>query len=452
VLYRAAGIAHKTLKILLGKEIADYSGDFFEIIEEGIYSISKINDRKPAYLNDARILLNSNEVLSKDLFYGENVGTNIKVEHEKEAGNKSKRWSIPEDPASAWLWCLQRSIVGEGFKNSGFCLNGFIWDKDRFCLSSWIWTSAAVARYLVKCGDLKRACIISEAFFREQQECGGWIVRYDFSGSNVYPMLAPNDSAYIANNCMLALYRATHENIYLESARKCASWIMRTMRPDGLVSNGYNMASSAWEDSCVIVDTGFTAGLFASLFEITGEVEYRVFLERFVKKFVKCFFNEADSLFATSINKNGEHQGGYFSRGQAWALEGLIPAYEATAKPDLFELIESCVRVIITKQRRDGSWPYNLAHTFMGEDCKGTPVIALALLRWQEHSSYRAEIQRACTAALRWCEKNTAMAGPAAGMIFSYSFEGAVVHHAYSSTAFVYASAYALELKQKLVE
>ena len=263
--YRAIGIVHRILKKLLGKETADYDGSFIAISEEGLYLIYKIDINKPSYFNDKQVLMSKSEIQSKALFYGENVGINIKVKCKKDSETEIVECNIiPEDPASAWLFCLKNSIVGNGFKNTGLCLNGYILDIHQFCLSSWIWTSAAVARFFVKSADLDRARVISEAFLREQQECGGWIVRYDFSGLNVYPMLAPNDSAYIANNSLLALYRATHEVVYLEGARKCASWIMKTVRPDGLVSNGFNISSSSWEDGCIIIDTGFTAGLFAS--------------------------------------------------------------------------------------------------------------------------------------------------------------------------------------------
>lgn len=86
----------------------------------------------------------------------------------------------------------------------------------------------------------------------------------------------------------------------------------------------------------------------------------------------------------------------------------------------------------------------------MGKDCKGTSVIGLVLIRWYRYSNHKRDILISCKAAENWCEKNTALSGPETGMIFSYSFEGAVVHSPYTTTAFVYASAYALELKKEL--
>lgn len=48
--------------------------------------------------------------------------------------------------------------------------------------------------------------------------------------------------------------------------------------------------------------------------------------------------------------------------------------------------------------------------------------------------------------------EHTAVYGEAAGGIFSYTIEGATVHHMYTSTAFVYGSSYVLEVYNGLQE
>jgi rhamnogalacturonyl hydrolase YesR len=452
MLYKIAAIVHKLLKSFFNKKAKKFKGDFFYIYKNGFFTISKNDISKTAYINDEIFSSKYAIVSSANLFFGENAGINIKIEASQSSVIQEDMDFRSGSAFYAWLYCLKNAIIKEGFRNSGFCINGYTFEENQYCLSSWIWTSAAVARCFLEFGDLKRAKIIANAFIREQQQCGAWIVRYDFSENAIVPMLAPNDSAYIAKNCLLSLYIATHEDIYLDCAIKCASWIMQNCRFDGLVSNGFNLAISKWEEEFIIVDTGFTAGLFAALFKITGKIKYRNFLESFIITFVKKFFDKDCFLFATSIDRNGKKLGGYFARGQAWALEGLIPAYEVLGHMHLFELIESCINAIIDKQNKNGSWPYNLSRRYMGEDCKGTSVIALSLIKWYKYSSFKEKILKSCKAALEWCEKHTEMDGPQAGMIFSYSFEGAVVHHPYSSTAFIYATAYALELKKALDE
>ena len=71
--------------------------------------------------------------------------------------------------------------------------------------------------------------------------------------------------------------------------------------------------------------------------------------------------------FCTSIDKNNHHFGGMFARGQAWALEGLIPAYRILREDSIREVIDHTVGNLMKQQRRDGGWPYNLSRKMMGE-------------------------------------------------------------------------------------
>ena len=61
-----------------------------------------------------------------------------------------------------------------------------------------------------------------------------------------------------------------------------------------------------------------------------------------------------------------------------------------------------------------------------------------------------ARIKESALKALDWCRKHTNIEGEAKGGIFSFCLEGAVVHDLYTSCAFVYASAYAIELNHML--
>lgn len=326
---------------------------------------------------------------------------------------------------------------------------GYIADCSSWCLPSWIWTNAAAVRCLCEEGCLDEACRLGELLLSEQCSCGGWVVRNDYDRSGAKPMLAPNDSAYIANNACLTLYMHTRDVKYLNAARRCADWIINTARPDGMVYLGYNMRDERWENDCVIVDVGFTAGLFARLYELTQEGSYKSYLKRFTERYIELFYEPGSHCFATSIDRNDKRQGGLFGRGQAWALEGLVPAYRITQDERLRIVIEANVEALLQQQLRNGAWPYNLAKPLMGEDCKAVSVIAKDLMDWYViHPS--PDIYIAAQKALDWCCQHTATSGEAAGGIFSYCLEGAIVHNLYTSTAFVYASAYAIELVKQL--
>lgn len=360
-----------------------------------------------------------------------------------------KMGAKPADAGMLWDSFIRNAQIPTGLDHAGTLYAGYIGEAQEWCLPSWIWTNAATVRAYCANSSIDKAKALADKLAAQQQECGGWIVRNDYDKQGAIPMLAPNDSAYMANNAFVELYLATKEQKYLDIARKCADWIIETARPDGIVYTGYNMRDEKWDKSCVIVDTGFTGGLFSRLYEITKEEKYLVFLKRFVDKYIELFFIPSAHGFCTSIDKNDRQQGGMFGRGQAWALEGLIPAYKVLKDEKVKAVIDDTINNLIKVQCKNGGWAYNLTKPLMGEDCKAVSVIAKDMMDWYAITKDERSRQSA-EKALEWCRMHTAIEGEAKGGIFSFCMEGAIVQNLYTSCAFVYASAYAIELEQML--
>jgi rhamnogalacturonyl hydrolase YesR len=351
---------------------------------------------------------------------------------------------------SFWENFIDNSIIPEGYKFSGLLYTGFISSNiDQWCLPSWLWTNAATVRLYCNQGNIERATCLGVLLKKRQLDCGGWIVRNDYNSKGSIPVLAPNDSAYIANNAFIELYRVTKNIEYLNVAIKCADWIMETAREDGLVWTGYDFKNKKWLKDHIIVDTGFTAALFANLVEITNNPKYKIFLKKFTDQYIKLFYNEPKNGFATSLNFENKQNGGMFARGQAWALEGLIPTYKVLKTERIAKVIDETISNIIKNQSKDGGWPYNFSKPFLGQDCKGVAVIAKNLMDWNGLKPNKL-IVNSSKKALEWSANHTANQGEAKGGIFSFCMEGAVVHNLYTSTAFVYTSAYAIELHNAL--
>lgn len=350
---------------------------------------------------------------------------------------------------SFWRSFINSSLIPDGLEHAGTLYAGYIGETKEWCLPSWIWTNAATVRMYCVTGMIPEAQKLAKHLADYQQESGGWIVRNDYDEFGAIPMLAPNDSAYIANNAFIELYLSTKKLKYLEIARRCADWIIETARPDGIVYTGYNMRDKKWDKNCVIVDTGFTGGLFSRLYEITHEEKYLNFLKCFIDKYIDLFYIPATHGFCTSIDKNDRQQGGMFGRGQAWALEGLIPAYLVLKDAKVKAVIDCTIDNLIQLQCKNGGWAYNLTKPLMGEDCKAISVIAKAMMEWYVITKDE-RCRQSAERALDWCRKHTAIEGEAKGGIFSFCIEGGVVQNLYTSCAFVYASAYAIELEQIL--
>lgn len=350
-----------------------------------------------------------------------------------------------------WKKFIESATIPADYRNSGLLYAGFIKEEGNWCLPSWIWTNAAVVRWYCKSGEIEKAKALGNRIISLQQDCGGWIVRNDYGKEGVSPQLAPNDSCYIALNCCLKLYEITKDKKYLSSAERCARWVIETAREDGLVWFAFDTRKQEWIKSRNIVDTGFTAGLFANLFDLTGKEEYRTFLTSFVKKYIEVFYKKNEKCFSTAIDGNDIQYGGAFGRGQGWALEGLIPAYKVLKTEEIRTVIKDTIETLLRFQTDDGGWAYNLFKPLMGEDCKAVPVIANCFIDWYEIEKDE-RLKKAILKALNWCVKHTATDSIAEGGIFSFTIEGAIVHHMYTNTAFTYGSSYALEIEHWIKE
>lgn len=456
MIYNIYGWLHKTAKKFLGYNkhinyrMVNISDETFSFDKEKILQEWNKND----YVNNINQIdfdLNLKDVypieniIRKDSFLFLDDTYGLKENKEKIVFNVTEKESTAK-----WMEFVKKSQIPMGFKNGGLHYAGFILEELEWCLPSWVWTNAAIVRMYCKQGNLDKARNLAEKILTLQEDNGGWVVRNDYNNMGAIPVLAPNDSAYIANNCCLVMYNATHESKYLLSAQKCADWIIKSARSDGMVYIGFDTEKKEWLKENNIVDVGFTAGLFAELYRITEDSRYYEFLKKFTEAYIKIFYLEDKKGFATSVNAADIPQGGMFGRGQAWALEGLIPAYIVTKDEKIKEIINNTIETILINQTSSGGWPYNFSRKLMGVDCKATSVVACSLMKWYKLDPNYKELKIASQKAYEWCIEHTASNGTCRGGIFSYTVEGAIVHHLYTNTAFVYGSSYAIELEEYL--
>lgn len=434
------------------KLFVSFNDDDFE---KGYYKYSSLFEGH--YVND---ILVSNKLEKSSVFPVENLladKTGFNILCHSYLSKDKFRDSFCKDQKEAsefWKLFLKTSKIPNGYKYGGLLYGGFIKEYQEWCLPSWIWTNAAIVRYYCSTNNINEALEIGELLLKYQHRSGGWIVRNDYGVHHVKPLLAPNDSAYIANNACLEIYKHTGDNRFLKAAKKCADWIMINKRDDGLVFFGFDTVTGQWEKNHNIVDIGFTAALFAELYQLTKKTEYLEYLQSFSKAYIKAFYDKNKKRFCSSIGLNDVQRGIGFARGQAWALEGLISTYKLLKSDIIAETVNATVSSLLSKQNVDGSWPRELDKPKLGSDCKGTSVIARSILRWTEtmapdYTAYEKAMQ-AVKNSMEWCSTHTLRNGEGAGGIYSFCYEGAIVHHPYTSTAFVYGSSYALEIYELL--
>lgn len=456
MIYEFYGILHKNAKKFLNKNkkskyrMVSIPSTKFDYYKSNILSEKKEDD----YINNIDDI--SDALTIKDVYPIENIIRRNSFKfldntYDKKMNTaKLHLGATDENCQDLWLKFISNSQIPLQYKNGGLHYAGYILEENEWCLPSWIWTNAAIVRMYCSINMIDEAKRIADTLVKLQDQSGGWIVRNDYNEKGAIPVLAPNDSSYIANNCCLSLYLHSKEEKYLNAAKKCADWIISTSRPDGLVYLGYDCKNKKWLKKCNIVDIGFTGGFFANLYTITKEEKYLIFLRKFIGKYIEVFYSEKNQGFFTSIDEKDNGQGGMFGRGQAWALEGLIPAYAILKSDSIKSIIEDTINTVIKYQTKDGGWPYNFTKLLMGKDCKTVSVIAWSLMQWYKLNPQDEKLKVVCEKAYKWCVVHTETEGEYSGGIFSYSVEGAIVHHMYTNTAFVYASAYAIELKRML--
>ncbi|ACL03029.1 hypothetical protein Dalk_1328 [Desulfatibacillum aliphaticivorans] len=361
-----------------------------------------------------------------------------------------------EEPGSyPFLWeeFIQASAIAPPWRNAGFHYACYVLPDESWGAPSWIWTNAAIGRFTFNNGNHDQLLRLARNFIECQLATGGWVVRYDFKGryGRLSQTVAPNDSAYICTNTLLPAYKVSKDEVFLNAACRCADWIMKEGHQGHLVHIGYEQENKCWDVSANIVDIGFTVALFVGLYKLTGEKRYKAFARSFIHVYLEKFYI-GDGRFATAIDSEHNHRGtGFFTRGHAWALEGLIPYYDLTGDSNVADIIEDVVRFLIDIQNPNGSWLHlyrpGIFKLLSGDDSKGTPVIANALVRWSAYSgSLVNDIERAANRAVQWCVNQTATQGPGRGGIFSWSPEGAFAGKTRVAVACVYSNCYLLEM------
>lgn len=448
-LIRKLGIYLKKIK---GVHYSDHTPVNFQGVEDWPITLSCQGN---GYINDIHFT-NQISVYQNEVFPLDNIlSANIQFKYKK---SKSNHICKSEDDFDNLKFSdllnrfIESAKISKQWKYGGLYHAGFCLEKKQYILPSWIWINGKIISYLFNTAQTKKAIKLADHLLKLQLKSGGWLVRYDYGklDNDVSPIIAPNDSAYCSNHGLLSAFKFSGEKKYLSASEKCASWIMSEGHTNNLIMYGYDPINNKWNKSLNIIDIGFSADLFCSLYSITGDNKYISFAKKFLFKFISTFYR-GNGIFYTSIINDNTRSKGIFSRGLAWALEGMIPYYELTRDPYIGEIIDSTVNFLLKKQHRLGGWLYNLRSGpvgyFSGFDNKGIPVIANSLYRWKKSKPERSvQIDNAVKASIFWCFKHVRHHKLGVGGIFSNNLEGGVVHSPNTEVAFVYSNCYLYDL------
>ena len=280
------------------------------------------------------------------------------------------------------------------------------------------------------------------------------MVRWDIwktSKNGIVQWIAPNDAAFIGTNALLPLFEHYSDPKYLNAAQNLAVWIMKKgTRKDGLVYVGYNQDYDTWVEDWLYVDAAFTISFFEKLNQICPSVEYKEWVSKFINQFQKKFSLQS-GLFIDILRKGYNPKKHIFTRGQGWALDGLISAYNLLKDVTCLDSSVRLAEMLKKHQCNDGSWYYSLYKESSGQDAKAIPVIAFHLIRLYEITNNHWILEMSIK-ALKWCNKTqiTDNESTAYGGIGSYSTEGAIAGKRNACIIFSYSVAYYILAVRKL--
>lgn len=365
-------------------------------------------------------------------------------EHNVECQSPPK-FSSHRAVAIQYLINSYNNVKSSNFKGTFFAC--YDYESKCYRLISWIWCTGVVIKALLsewnRTGNSKYKDLAIRAgniLLQHQDRDGGFVVRWDLGGkSGVKKWKAPNDSAIIGAYGLMPLYKATGNKRFLSASIDIGNWIItKGLRPNGHLSVGY---LDNWVYSWLYIDSGFTANLFYEIYQERPNDRWKIACEKFINWFIDNFRKES-GLFIKTWRENGNHDIIFYSRGQAWALDGFVSAYKLLKHKNTLSVACDIANNMVRHQNKDGSWDYIGDDPYSGKDNKGTPVIAYNLLQLYElipKNDYLASAVK----AIHWCEINQDMNdGIGYGGIKSWNKEGCIVGKRSTTNAFAYGDAF----------
>jgi hypothetical protein len=291
-------------------------------------------------------------------------------------------------------------------------------DHRTYRLFHWIWGDALVVSALLAVARLRDDATcqeIAESIAdrllsfqitdRANKNFGGI-----YAGGNLDPSaktgfqwsLLPHDASFIARWAWMPIYRLTQNAQYLEAVIHVGNWLCDVLDQFGYLPAWYRKDTELWERR-VMIDSGFGAEVFRDLFLETDDDRWRDYGIKFIESLLSRLEAD-DGNYHRTWHENGTTSPIIFSRGQAWVLEGLIAVYEMSSQERYLRKAQSLASCLMQAQKRNGAWNVytNLAS---GECDKGTPIIALNLLRLNRLAPNR-QLVASAEKAIEWCEEH----------------------------------------------
>jgi rhamnogalacturonyl hydrolase YesR len=473
-------LRQNTTDVFFAYVVTDETADYKEF---KLITLRNIPDEITCFINGKKVLINVHKrkclakyikIMNKNLILWENILafpneygikkiTNLQkfnvekhlITEKKSIENENQ--NISSSQLLTINYINASRIIDDSIYN-GLFYPAFDIDNSSFRLTSWIWCNSILIKMVLDapevfdvtknidfCKDLTDK--ICKFQITTGDNAGAFLVRYDVSKkftNGIIPWLAPNDSAFIATNALLPMYIRTKERTYLDKAIDVGNWIIdRGINKEYQLLVGFNMNNQKWEEDWLYIDSGFTINLFVDLYNVTNEVKWREYAQSITRKYIDIFYL-GDGRFIKEWKREKKNLMLYFTRGFAWALDGLVTYCEYFKEEEYLNIINDTISFISENQNQDGSWNYILNDNNSGIDNKSVSIMSYHILRASQLLG-NDEWEKVSSKAIEWCRNNINYSHNTKslpGCLSATNYEGDIIGNRFGNVSFLYSSAY----------
>ena len=300
-------------------------------------------------------------------------------------------------------------------------------EAQTYRLPGWLWGWGPVIRLLTECADtpyfkskeetnelLEMAIQAGKIRLKGQvasddRELNGlgtarWDPNLTMEGGYRQRVCGASDSGFLCGWAWCRLYEITNDTAFLDAALKYSASAEYLMERYDIPPQDYMPEEHTWS-AHTLDESGFGVKAFEALYSITGKEHYRSLGKIYIENHLKKFERE-DGLWERMYlrEKDRTEPCMFMTRGQGWAMEGLLSAWNLTGEERYKEKACRMARTVVKYQKDDGSWNFIMNETEMaaGIDDKGTPLWSLLLYRLYKADRNPAWLG-AARKALSWC-------------------------------------------------
>lgn len=243
----------------------------------------------------------------------------------------------------------------------------------------------------------------------------------------------------------MPLYRETGNAKYLEDAKIMVQSAQKLLDTFEIIPMDYIVSEKKWKDF-TISEAGFGSEGICEVYLETKDETIKATGELFTDRLLTKFQQE-DGLWACKVNFSPEKiiPSQKHTRGQGWAMEGLISSYNMIKNSKYKKLAERMATVLMDYQHNEGYWTYNFDKPVseVGISEKGTALWSLLFYRLYEITKNPKHLE-AARKALIWCMDNQYTGADVEGQggVIGVTFQSGVTYRNWFPLACSYTSGF----------